>query len=369
MAIGYRLVLSLLIGLQALTGWLAGRNWHALPQLREESCDAADGATLTRPAPSVSIVIPARNEARRLPDLLHSLAALACPEVEVVVVDDASTDATARIAREAGARVISVPGPPPGWTGKSYACQVGANETAGDWLLFTDADTVHAPESLALSLRLAAHSAAGLVSLLPRHRCCTFWERLLLPYAHALYFVGARRVNRAGGSPVANGQYMLFHRPAYERIGGHAAVRASLIDDVALARLAAGTGISVVLARAEEYLAVRMYEGLPSLWEGFSKNSFRFVAISPRSGLLTVLASMTMSLALPAALRAPTRLLRTALLLVPALGLIPWVRRFGAPTAIAFLYPLAATIFQLIALDSVRRAFIPRGTAWKGRRY
>jgi hypothetical protein len=125
----------------------------------------------------------------------------------------------------------------------------------------------------------------------------------------------------------------------------------------------------VVLARGEDHLQVRMYNDLLSLWEGFSKNAVRFVTVSPQSGVPTVLAGMAYGAALPTAWRQRSPFLRLALLLTPALGLLPWERRFGVPVIYAFLYPLAAAVFQTIALDSIRRSLIPGETVWKGRRY
>jgi chlorobactene glucosyltransferase len=349
----------LLVSVEALVGWLAARNYRALPELQNVVSAASD---------PVSIIIPARNEAADLPALLQSLHQLRYSDYEVVVVDDGSLDGTGEIAASHGARVIRVEGPDAGWTGKSFACWTGARATRGAWLLFTDADTIHGPDSLAAAVGEASIRRAGLLSLLPRQRCETFWERLLLPYAYALYFTGNVAVNKPGGNPVANGQYLLFRRHDYDRIGGHAAVRDSIIEDVALARLAARSGVHVVLMRAEKYLQVRMYQDLGGLWEGFAKNSFRFIAVSPRTGVLTVLAAIAFLAAFPEALRR-SGVLRLALLLTPAFSLLPWQRRFGVPPPFAFLYPLAALVFQAIALDSIRRTHTRRGTTWKGRRY
>lgn len=356
---GWELVL-----LQTVSAFLAERNFRALPRLKQNR-SSPSGGTLDH----VSVVVPARNEAAHLVDLLQSLAELRGVQVDVTVVDDESTDATAEIARAAGARVITVSGPPAGWTGKTFACHTGAAATEGEWLLFTDADTVHHPDSLRRALAGARHFNAGLLSLLPAQRCETMWERLLLPYAYALYFVGAHRVNQPGGPTIANGQYLLFRRTDYNLLGGHAEVRASIIEDVDLARAARQRGIRVVLVRGEQDVSVRMYSNLSSLWEGFGKNSFRFVRASPRNGVLTVLAATALSASLPSALRGGPFLRRMAVLVVPALWLSVWLHRFGVPRRYALLHPLAAAVFQLIALDSIRRTFTPGQTVWKGRRY
>lgn len=317
----------------------------------------------------VSIIVPARNESGSLGLLLKSLERVNYADYDVTVVDDCSVDDTALVAEDASVRTIKVKHLPKGWVGKSFACWTGAQATKGEWLLFTDADTVHDPETLSLSLSMADSLQAGLTSLLARQRCETFWEQLLLPYAYALYFTGASSVNAKPGRALANGQYMLFRRSEYERMGGHQSVAGSLIEDIALASLAEKHGVRTVLGRAEKHLEVRMYSSLGSIWEGFAKNSFLMIRHSPRSGTVTVLASILFLSAFPRAMRSGSPTHRTVVLATPALCLLPWLRRFGAPWWYAALYPLAALVFQLLALDSIRRTLVGQGSVWKGRRY
>lgn len=353
-----------IVALQALTGYLARRNFGAVPDLNgnRDPCLAQD-------TESVSIVIPARDEAENVPNLLQSLGELRGVHFEVTVVDDASTDGTGAVAEGWGARVLRISGPPPGWTGKAFACWTGASETNSDWILFTDADTVHSPDSLLLALEAARRYSAGVVSLLPGQRCETIWEKLLLPYAYALYFAGAVRPNRHLGPSIANGQYLLVRRRDYVRLGGHAAVRSSIIEDVDFAKLARRLGTRVMLMRAQHDVSVRMYSGLPHIWEGFGKNAFRFMRASPVGGALTVLAGMSVAASVPAALSGGSLLRRLALLVVPAATLAPWMRQFGVRRFYALLHPVAAVVFQILAIDSIRRTIVPGHTEWKGRRY
>ncbi|HZU14004.1 MAG TPA: glycosyltransferase [Chloroflexota bacterium] len=341
----------LALAIHATSSRQAERNYRALPTLGDEEIIDAG---------LVSIIIPARDEAERLPALLHSLQSLTYPEAEIIVVDDGSRDTTAEIAAAAGARVIPAGPLPRGWTGKCHACWVGAREARGEWLLFTDADTIHGPRSLSRAL-----GRPGLTSLLARQICRTFWECLLLPYAYALYFAGASGINRPGGPDVANGQYMLFPRPVYEAVGGHAAVHASLVEDVALARRTREARFPVTLLRAEQDLAVRMYPDLHSLWDGLSKNVFRFVLHAPRSGLRTVLAGLAGGALPMMTARGPVR---GALLIAPVLGLVPWLDRFGVPRRYALLQPLASVTFQILAVDGMRRTLL-HTARWKGRTY
>ena len=344
----------------AATGVLAETNYRRMPVAK--ACDRVE-------AGKVTVVVPARNEERQLPALLASLQQLDYVDYEVVVVDDASDDATGAIARNMGATVITVDHLPDGWTGKSHACWLGATRSSGEWLLFTDADTIHSPRSLSIALGAAMANDAGMVSFLCRQQCESLWERLVLPYAYALYFAGRLRMNTSRQSAVANGQYILIRRSDYDRIGGHGAIRASVIDDVSLAQHAYSCGVRVVLMRGEEWVRVRMYDDLASLTAGLSKNAVSFLAAAPAFGAVTVAASLVFGSAIPAAARARSTRLKVGLLAVPAISLLPWMRRFDVSMAHAVLYPLAAGVFQFIALDSIRRKLVSRGVEWKGRRY
>ncbi len=345
-----------------LSARLALRNYGRLPLL------SASGGKNPEYG-HVSIIIPARNEARRLPRLLSSLARLEYADAGIVVVDDGSTDRTAEVAEEYGATVVRIEGPPPGWTGKTFACQRGANSTSGQWLLFTDADTCHEPASLSAMLSVATGDGIDVLSLLAAQRCETFWEKLLIPYAYLLYFSGHAGINRNARSAVANGQYILCRRSTYDRLGGHAAVRGSITDDVSLARQAAASGARIILLRGEQFVAVRMYDGLASLWEGFSKNSYGFVRLSPGAGVITAMAGLAYLTAATHLVCRPPTPLRLAVLLTPIAALAPWYRRYQVSAQYACLYPVAAVIFQILALDSMRRAVVPKAITWKGRRY
>jgi chlorobactene glucosyltransferase len=349
-----------LVGIQSITALLALRNYRQLPRA---------GSPIFGFSERVSIVVPARNEAERLPALLESLRCLEAEPLEVIVADDSSTDGTREIATSFGCKLVDVGPLPAGWTGKCRACHLGALEAKGDWLLFTDADTIHEPACLEAALSIGLSMNAGLTSLLARQVCSTVWERLLLPYAYAGYFAAAWAPNRPGGRAIANGQYMLFRRSAYWKVGGHGSVRNSLIEDVAIARTMRDRGETVVLCRGETVLRVRMYEDLRSLWEGFSKNVFRFVLAFPLAGTVTALSGVAIASAVPAALRSPRGLLPLALIAAPAAGLTPWLHLFRVPLRYALLHPVSATIFQVLAFDSIRRTLLSGQTVWRGRRY
>lgn len=373
-----------LAALVAGAGALALRHYRALPAALDASAgaDTPGGGRL----PHVSIIVPARNEERNLPTLLRSLAALDYPSYDVLVVDDASTDATAAIAEDFAARadgrvrvwVLHGSGPEPGWTGKNFACALGASVAMGEWLLFTDADTEHAPHSLRAAMSTAARAGVRAVSFFTRQRCLTFWERLLLPFAYQQYFVGVRprALMRPGGAALANGHYFLIARDAYDAAGGHAAVAASIIDDVALAGALKRAGYAPLACRGEALVRVRMYDGLRSLAEGFTKNSFSFLRQQRDKGALVVLSTACSAGVAPALMGAALggggslALAGGVAAYVAQVALLaPWVRRFGAPVGYALLAPLAALVFTGIALSSALHTLARRPVRWKGRGY
>lgn len=364
-----------------VTSWLSLRHFRALPTITED--EAGDANEGEGDWPHVSIVVPARNEERNLPRLLASLTRLDYPDYEILVVDDGSTDRTAAIARDftsrspVALRVLSAPPPAPGWTGKNAACAYGAEAAGGDWLLFTDADTEHRPSSLRLAMRAARVAHASALSLFTEQQCDTFWERLLLPFAYQQYFSGARpaRLTAKEGPALANGQYFLIARVAYEASGGHASVRSSLIDDVALANALKRAGYPPLPCRGEALSRVRMYHSLGELVEGFTKNSFQFLREQRSSAGLVVLGTACAAGVIPATVGAalyggPVALgLCGCAYAIQVVGLAPWARDFGVPARYAALAPVAALVFTGIALSSMLHVLTRRPVRWKGRGY
>lgn len=223
-------------------------------------------------AGSVSVVIPARNEESTLPTLLRSLRAL--PLGEVVVVNDASVDRTGEVARSGGATVLPATPPPPGWTGKAWACQIGADATSGDRLLFLDADTVLEPHALAGLLALHERHG-GLVSVQPFHRVERPYEQLSSYFnVMALLASGAfTRTRSRRRRPMAFGPCLLTSRADYEAMGGHAAVRGEILDDVRLAAAYDRAGLPVGCAVGGAAIRMRSYPGgLRQLADGWTKN-------------------------------------------------------------------------------------------------
>jgi glycosyltransferase involved in cell wall biosynthesis len=245
--------------------------------------------------PEVSIIVPARNEEASLGSCLQSLTAQTGLPFEIIVVDDASTDRTREIAQSfPGVRVISPePLPTDGtgndrtgkdrkgkmWTGKNNALVAGANSNSKDtraaWLLFTDADTVHLPESLARAVDEAKQERADLLSYSPEQVVVTFAERAVMPVIFAelaAQYPPHKVREQSSGIAAANGQYILVRRAAYDAVGGHAAVATEILEDVALARLFRNAGRRVHFRYGGDAVRTRMYRSWAQLREGWTKN-------------------------------------------------------------------------------------------------
>jgi chlorobactene glucosyltransferase len=349
-----------------------------------------------RPTPRVSIVVPARNEAANIERCVASLAAQRYPDFEIIVVDDGSTDGTGDLARSVSPghaealRVVPGTPLPPGWFGKPWACTNGARVADGDVLLFTDADTFHDPRLLARAVAALDEDRADALSLVGTQEMETFGERLVQPQIFALLGMRFHRLDRVIGpdrwqDAIANGQYIMVRRKAYDALGGHGAVRSEVVEDLRLAQELTRRGGRLSVRGALDLFSTRMYTSLRDLVNGWTKN----VAVGARQaggrwgpaaipGLVLFLLTAWV---LPAAALVACGILALAgtpvspyLLAWSAvatsfttliwLGAYP---RLGAPAAYALLHPLGALIVAFIALRSWARG--SRRIEWKGRRY
>jgi glycosyltransferase involved in cell wall biosynthesis len=224
----------------------------------------------------VSVIVPARNEEASLGACLESLAAQTGVSFEIIVVDDGSADRTRAIAGSFTGVLIIDPGPlPPDWTGKNNALVAGAAQARGEWLLFTDADTVHRAGSLARSVAEAQAQEAALLSYSPEQEVRGFWEKAVMPVVFAELastYRPSEISDPASSSAAANGQYILVSREAYDAVGGHAAVATSLLEDVALARAVKASGRKIFFRNGSDVVRTRMYRSFAQLREGWTKN-------------------------------------------------------------------------------------------------
>ncbi|MFB3917366.1 MAG: glycosyltransferase family 2 protein [Terriglobales bacterium] len=238
----------------------------------------------------MSVIVPARDEEASLGACLRSLTAQTGIPFEVIVVDDGSTDGTRAIAESfPGIRVFDAGPLPPHWTGKSHAAFMGAKIARGVWLLFTDADTVHKPGSLARSVAEAREHQAALLSYSPEQELHGLAQRALMPLVFselACQYKPREVCDPASATAAANGQYLLISREAYDAIGGHSAVAGDLLEDVALARAVKRSGRKLRFRFGGDAVCTRMYRSFAQMREGWTKN---LALLFPAPGRLAAL--------------------------------------------------------------------------------
>lgn len=370
------------------------------------------------PYPLISVIVPARNEERNIRACVEGLLAQTYPNLEILVVDDRSTDATPRILAELQSRAGAVQegpwapaaaqeasaGPvagglrslvviqgrelPPGWAGKPHALHQGFERAHGEWLCFVDADTRLHPAALAVAYAMAVRQNVDLLTLFTRQRLESFWEWVIQPLVMTALSVGfsPRKVNDpTRRDAIANGQFILICRVVYEAVGGHAAIRGSIVEDKDLAEQVKGQGYRLLLVDGEAVAETRMYASFAEIWEGWTKNIYLGLRDSARHLLLGAFGAL---LAFSAAVILPFWLIGGLIwarhwpgwgFLVPLQALLTWVyllfwrarlaRHLGIPLWSIFFTPLGAGIFAAMMLTSAWNVLSGRGVRWKGRVY
>jgi chlorobactene glucosyltransferase len=334
--------------------------------------------------PFVSILIPARNEAQNIARCIHSLLAQDYPLYEILVLDDHSSDDTRAILdkiseAEPRLRVRSGAALPPGWLGKSWACEQLAAEAQGELLLFTDADTFHQPAALPALVTALEGEQADLLTGFPRQEMRTWGERLMVPFFSWAFFsftpLALAHRTRLPFLSGAVGQMLLFRRAAYDAVGGHASVRDQIAEDLALVRRVKSAGLRWRTTRLSDLISSRMYTGGQQSFDGFSKNYFAAFdfRILPYLFVFTWLAVMFW---LPPAVLA-LHLFGMAPLAQPAvlaacigLSLFLWAIPYGQlgfGLRLAVLYPLTVLLMEMVALNSIRLSLTGQ-IQWKGRK-
>ena len=347
-------------------------------------------------APLISVIVPARNEVRNILSCIEALASQTYPNLELIVVDDRSTDNTLQILEDFAShqnthsspavKIISGVDLPVGWAGKPHALFQGVSEAQGEWLCFVDADTFAHPSLISSTFQAAQFHSADLLTILTEQVLVSFWEKAIMPLVFTALSVGfpAERVNDPSKpDAIANGQFILIRKTVYESVGGHQTIRSEIAEDKALAALVKGNGFHLVLGDGRQLAQTRMYTSFPEIWEGWTKNIY--LGLQDRLWLLGIgaLTGLVAALALP---------LWTALSFVWAVSSGSWMAYLAALQSLilwgyliyqrvkscqalhinpwyALTLPLGALVFTLMMFNSAYKVLSGQGVTWRGRSY
>jgi glycosyltransferase involved in cell wall biosynthesis len=335
--------------------------------------ESSTGAPVGTDGERVSIVVPARNEEANLPALLTSLLALQSCEIDIIVVDDGSRDRTPEIvsefaSRDPRVRLLRGEPRPPAWAGKNWACHQGAQVATGDFILFTDADTVHRPAGLLSALNELKSGDLDLLSALPYHLCPSLWEKLLGPFQMMVFISSAAFSKPRDNQLFAIGQFLLFKKKSYFAQGGHFAIQESLADDLDLAKLCMKTGGKYGVDKSGEVYDVRMYPNFFEFvngWRRIFRIGFSHASLSRVIEVYLVIACLMMNFRFSKASAAEA--------LASVLAIVIFVlaqRRYGRFSWLGpVLTPFSLGVFVYVSgLSAVDRA-LKRDLKWRGRKY
>ena len=353
-------------------------NLRALKRPRADS-------RLPEPAPPISVLIPARDEEANIETCLKSLQEQDYPNFEIMVLDDHSSDKTAAIvgriaSKDKRVRLFQSEPLPEGWAGKPFACYQLARKAKGSWLLFVDADTVHAPHMLRSVLSIAIKSKTGMLSGFPRQIANSLPQKIAIP---VLYFVIMSWLpiwwlhrSRKPRPSLAIGQFLLFPREDYWKIGGHRAVKSRIIEDVWLGVEINRSGSRHIAIDLSPVVACNMYHDVGAMWEGFIKWMYSVAALSRLALAMLLIAGYAFYLApfywlWRELFVAPTGWGGIIIFQVVMVFGMRWLvdSRFKEPIASAFLHPLGFTFLVLTALYAGSRQVVGAGVRWKNRLY
>jgi chlorobactene glucosyltransferase len=333
--------------------------------------------------PTVSILVPARNEEKSINRCIQSLLEQDYPSYEIFALDDQSSDGTLAIIEQIASlqprlKVLAGTPPPQGMSGKNWACAQLADQSQGDLLLFTDADTVFKPQSLRLIVSTMLSQKADLLTGFPRQRVHSWGERLLVPFFSWAMFCFiplwlAYRL-RLPLLSSAVGQMMLFRREAYRKIGGHESLRTAIVDDLVLARRIKAAGLRWRVMNVTDQITCRMYHGSREAFDGFAKNLFAtfdfhlsiflfvyiwlaYLFLEPLIVLLAVVLGYAPATALNE--------LAVCIGLSVLLWLIPYIE-MGVPLYLGLIYPITILANEVVAFRSLWLSLAGR-LSWKDR--
>jgi chlorobactene glucosyltransferase len=378
------LLISLLIGL-VIRVLHVSQGWQTLRAFADFRRSA--NTTMACPTPSVSVLIPARNEERNIGPCLNSGLQQDFPVTDITVVDDGSTDSTAEIVEEIQRRdhiiqLVRIRELPPGWIGKNYALHRGAQTSKSDYLLLLDADVRLSPGCLAHTMRYALQQDSDLVTMFPAVKWVTFWEKVILPIWGEIFLPMAGTMGPNPEEAKAFGGYLLFKRETYDRIGGHERVRNAIVEDVALARIVKREGYRFnILSGWPDLLTARMYTSFTHIWEGIGKTLMGLKAWQLVIGSYLALAIFVLPwFSIPISLLYHSLYgwdwLTASILTLGVCSsmftlLIRWylAKVVDCDNTYPYLEPLGGLIVVAMLVNSLMRMTFHRGAKWKGRRY
>lgn len=359
--------------------WVWRRHLRAIPRLMRPGRE---------PLPSLAVFVPARNEERGIERALRSLLGQDYPGLRIVVANDHSTDGTGAILRRLAAEfperltVIVPPALPPGWMGKCHALHHAVRALPGppaEWMLFTDADVIHGRDTLRRAVRHAVRSRADLLTIMPRLDCFSLWDNAVLP---VLMHLGTLMVNPAHlNNPrrreiIGIGAFTLARRSTYEAWGGHAAIRAEVIDDMAMGLMTKRHGGRLALVRDRRAVHLRMYPNLAEMMRGFEKNMYTGVGNHPGRAVAAMVALLAihwtpLGVALWGAAAGLPVLAMAGLAVAVLTGAVLASRVAPLwrtePVLVALGYPLGALVAAVILSRSLLNGGLRGRVSWRGR--
>jgi chlorobactene glucosyltransferase len=350
----------------------------------------------SRIMPSVSILVPARNEEHCIAACIHSLISQQYEHLEILVLDDQSSDATAAIvqhiidsllpAQQGRLRLLHGDSLPNNWIGKNFACYQLTKYAQNEYLFFTDADTIHAPETVKTVIGYMQSCNLQLLTAQPEHVLESLGELLVVPLLNftilTLLPVALVQLRPEPSLAIGNGQLLCFHRSAYEAIGGHTAVKGCILEDVLLARAVKAAGYSMAFVDAIDLVRCRMYRSSKEVWTGFSKNLFAFYNYSLIFALLALILNLTLFVAPPLLILTALFIMLPPTLVVSAsiayalavlMRILLTLRFARAKRALMLLlclfHPISIVLECFILLNSIWWHYRKKGAMWKGRQY
>jgi len=344
--------------------------------------------------PLISVCIPARNEERNIRACVEAVLEQDYPNLEVIVLDDRSTDATPTIladiaSRDSRLHPISGSDLPKGWAGKPHALFQASAIARGEWLCFVDADTFLSPATLSSCYAKALATQADMFTIMTFQVLGSFWEKTVMPLVMTALSVGfsPNKVNDPKRKDaIANGQFILIKRSVYDAIGGHESVKDNIVEDKAISEQVKWNGYRLIVADGTKVVRTRMYTSLPEMWEGWTKNIYlglrdqpSLMALGVFGAFLTILASLFLPVwpllgfywyrnggnwmamaVIVESLSLWTYLIYVRVQVAIKMEISPWY---------AFTTPLGTAVFGAMMFTSAWKVISRRGVTWKGRVY